>query len=106
MAPWVEPFVEVVYALPSRQRVIVLPLAGGLTARQAVEQSGLRDEFPELAACRLDIGIFGRLVDDGQVLKDGDRVEIYRPLQVDPREARRRQVADRRSADRRRRGSG
>ena len=81
--------VEVVYALPDWQRVVSVPLAEGMTAEQAVQASAILAEFPELAAKERILGIFGRRVEGGQQLRDGDRVEIYRPLKFDPRDARR-----------------
>jgi putative ubiquitin-RnfH superfamily antitoxin RatB of RatAB toxin-antitoxin module len=84
-----EPTVEVVYALPDRQRVVRVPLHEGMTALEAVQAAGLVAEFPELAAGDAALGVFGRRVEGTQVLCDGDRVEIYRPLRFDPREARR-----------------
>ena len=64
-----------------------------MTAEEAVRASGLLEEFPELAGQALALGIYGRRVDGTQVLRAGDRVEIYRPLKVDPRDARRRAAA-------------
>jgi uncharacterized protein len=89
------PGVEVAYARPERQRVIRVPLTRPLTALEAVQVSGMIDEFPELAGCSLELGIFGRRIEPGAVLADGDRVEIYRPLEADPREARRAAARDR-----------
>jgi putative ubiquitin-RnfH superfamily antitoxin RatB of RatAB toxin-antitoxin module len=94
--------VEVAYALPDRQLVIEVPLADGMTALQAVEAAGILADTPELAARPLCIGIFGKLVESSQVLKPGDRVEIYRPLPDDPRERRRRLAAQGASAGRQR----
>jgi putative ubiquitin-RnfH superfamily antitoxin RatB of RatAB toxin-antitoxin module len=86
--------VEVVYALPGRQRVIELPLLpDGLTARDAVERSGLLAEFPELATQPLVLGVYGAVCDGERRLRDGDRVEIYRPLRQDPRTLRRERAA-------------
>lgn len=81
--------VEVVFALPDRQRVVRLPLRDGMTAHEAVEAAGLEREFPEIAVRDLVLGIYGRRVDATEVLRGGDRVEIYRPLKYDPRDARR-----------------
>jgi putative ubiquitin-RnfH superfamily antitoxin RatB of RatAB toxin-antitoxin module len=81
--------VEVAYALPDRQRVVQLPLRDGMTALDAVQAAGLEREFPEIAGGGLVLGIYGRRVETTQVLQDGDRVEIYRPLKFDPRESRR-----------------
>jgi hypothetical protein len=84
-----EPAVEVVYARPDRQRVVRVPLREGLTASEAVLAAGLAQEFPELASQPLLLGIFGRRVQGTQPLRAGDRVEVYRPLKFDPRDARR-----------------
>jgi hypothetical protein len=85
--------VEVVYALPGRQHVVVVALIEGMTAAQAIDAAGLLRHHPELAARRLDLGIHGRVVPATQVLRAGDRVEVYRPLEADPRETRRRMAA-------------
>ena len=85
-----EPAVEVAYARPDRQWVVRVPLQDGLTALGAVAASGLLEECPELAAQPLVLGIYGQRVDAATVLRDADRVEIYRPLRNDPRDARRR----------------
>jgi hypothetical protein len=90
LAPKPEPpSIEVAYARPDRQRVVVLPLASGLTAGGAVQASGLLAEFPELRESSLTLGVWGRRVDSAQALRAGDRVEVYRPLWIDPRVARR-----------------
>lgn len=81
--------VEVVYALPDRQRLLTLEVPAGCTAREAVERSGLRREFPEIDPGHSPLGIFGRRCQPDQPLRDGDRVEIYRPLKADPKEVRR-----------------
>jgi len=80
---------EVAYALPGRQSVVEVTLAEGATVADAVTASGLLATYPELDRERLVLGIFGALVAPERVLQDGDRVEIYRALQVDPRTARR-----------------
>jgi putative ubiquitin-RnfH superfamily antitoxin RatB of RatAB toxin-antitoxin module len=86
--------VEVVYALPERQHRVELDLPpGGLTAVQAVEQSGLLQSVPGLAAQALVLGIFGTVCEGTRPLRDGDRVEIYRPLKHDPRAMRRERAA-------------
>ena len=85
--------VEVAYAHPERQRVISLELIEGMTAGDAVRASGICLEVPELAARPMTLGVYGEVVMETRVLKPGDRVEIYRELSVDPREARRRRAA-------------
>lgn len=84
-----EASVEVAYALPDRQRVVRVPLREGMTALDAVRAAALEREFPELGRPGLALGIYGRRVGVAQPLRDGDRVEVYRPLKFDPREARR-----------------
>lgn len=81
--------VEVVYAKPGVQRIVVLPRTEGLTAEEAVRRSGLLEAFPEIATRALVLGIFGQRVEPDRVLAEGDRVEICRPLLRDPRELRR-----------------
>ena len=81
--------VEVVYATPDDQRFVTLEYAPGLTARAAVEASGLLAAFPEIASRPLVLGIFGEAVDGDRLLSPGDRVEICRPLLRDPRTLRR-----------------
>ena len=94
MAADPEPSIEVVYARPDRQRVVVLPLRPGMTAAEAVEAAGLAREFPEISARPLELGIFGQRIDPARVVQAGDRVEIYRPLPDDPKERRRRRAAE------------
>lgn len=78
-----------VYALAERQALVAITVPSGATVGEAVELSGIAKQFPEqdLSACTL--GIWGRLAASDQLLQDGDRIEIYRPLNIDPREARR-----------------
>ena len=81
--------VEVALALPERQELVVLQVAAGTTARQAVELSGLLARCPQLEPDSLKLGIFGKAVKDDAVLREHDRVEIYRPLIADPKTVRR-----------------
>lgn len=76
-----------------------------MSAQAAVRASGLLEEFPELASQVLVLGIYGRRVDGQHLLRAGDRVEIYRPLKADPREARRMAIRPTRP-DKRKRGRG
>lgn len=85
--------VEVCYAKADVQAVAALKLSRGTTAADAVKQSGLARRFPELESGAQPLGIYGKRVDGSHVLKDGDRVEIYRPLTADPKEARRKRAA-------------
>lgn len=86
--------VEVAYALPARQVVVALALPAGSRARDALAASGLCAQFPDIDPATVRIGVFGRAVDPAQMLRDGDRVEIYRPLKADPKEVRRRRAAE------------
>ena len=85
--------IEVAYATPKRQSLVKLQLPATATARDAVRQSGLADEYPELDVEKCPLGIFGKQVADERLLRTGDRVEVYRPLVNEPREARRRVAA-------------
>lgn len=80
--------ISVIYALPDRQIVRDLDLQAEATVTTALEQSGLLAEFPEIGSRSMPVGIFGRVVPRGASLRPGDRVEIYRPLRVEPKEAR------------------
>ncbi|AXT45545.1 MULTISPECIES: RnfH family protein [Chromobacterium] len=81
--------VEVALALPELQELVVLRVAPGTTARQAVELSGLLARVPEWAPESLKLGVFGKAVKDDAPLREHDRVEIYRPLIADPKTVRR-----------------
>jgi putative ubiquitin-RnfH superfamily antitoxin RatB of RatAB toxin-antitoxin module len=86
--------IEVVYALPDNQVTRQLRLTAGTTAQQAVELSGIIGLFPEIDLCHHKLGIFGKLVRPDTILHNRDRVEIYRPLIVDPKERRRRRAKE------------
>ncbi|WP_215781541.1 MULTISPECIES: RnfH family protein [unclassified Paludibacterium] len=83
--------IEVAYAAPAAQKIVALQVAAGTTALQAAEQSGLLTAFA-VDVATLKLGVFGKAVPPGQVLRAGDRVEIYRPLLADPKEVRRRRA--------------
>lgn len=87
--------IEVVYATAGHQAVRRLELPAGSRVRDAIRASGLLSEFVEidLDRNRNRVGIFGEPVDLDRLLADGERVEIYRPLIADPKEARRRRAA-------------
>ncbi len=85
--------IEVAYATPDRQYLAEVRMPAGSNARQALGFSGLSVEFPELDLQGCPIGIFGTVVADDAVLASGDRLEVYRPLAKNPREARRERVA-------------
>lgn len=82
--------VEVAYATPEKQLIIEVEVAEGATMTEAVRLSGIDQEFPELDINAVPMGLFGRKVPkpEQQVLQAGDRVELYRPLLIDPKQAR------------------
>jgi putative ubiquitin-RnfH superfamily antitoxin RatB of RatAB toxin-antitoxin module len=87
--------VEVAYALPDQQVLLAFEVEEGTTAREAVERSGILDQHPEIELMKSNkIGVFGKLVKPDQVLREGDRVEIYRPLIADPKEVRRQRAKE------------
>jgi len=86
--------VEVAFAREDKQQILELMVNQGTTLEQAVEQSGILTLFPEIDLNVNKIGIFGKLGKKTAELKEGDRVEIYRPLIADPKEVRRKREAD------------
>ena len=85
--------VEVAYANPEQQVIVALNMPAGTTVEQAITASGVLSRFPEIEATNLKAGIFGNVCKLNQSLKQADRVEIYRPLIHDPKEARRQRAA-------------
>lgn len=85
--------IEVAYALPGQQELISLAVAPGTTVAEAIRQSAIGDRFAGEDLGKFQAGIWGKPVNRDRVLRDGDRIEIYRPLRMDPREARRRLAA-------------
>jgi putative ubiquitin-RnfH superfamily antitoxin RatB of RatAB toxin-antitoxin module len=81
--------IEVAYARPDRQLVIPLQVPSTCNAEQAIRLSGILTQFPEIDLLSAKIGIFGKPTLLVTTLRAGDRVEIYRPLQLDPKQARR-----------------
>lgn len=81
--------IEVVYAREEEQILIPLEVPDGTTLEEAVKFSGLAERFTELSRMDLKLGVFGELGKPGQIVKPGDRVEIYRPLLHDPKDSRR-----------------
>ena len=86
--------VEVAYALPHKQEVLPLKLKSGATVSQAIEQSGILAGFPEIDLASAKIGIFGKQTKLDTVLREKDRVEIYRALIADPKEIRKKRAAE------------
>lgn len=81
--------VEIVFALPDQQLLRSIAVESGTTVADVVAKSDVNSAFPGHEIDHLAIGIWGREVGRDQIVKEGDRIEIYRPLEIDPREARR-----------------
>lgn len=82
--------VGVAYANATSQLWLELDLPEGSTVQDAIEQSGILNRFPEIALAQQKIGIYGKFVKPQTCLKEGDRVEIYRPIICDPTQVERR----------------
>lgn len=81
--------VEVAYALPHTQVIISLQIPAGTTAQAAIELSQILQQFPDIQLAESKIGVFGKMIHPDAVLNPMDRVEIYRPLIANAKEARR-----------------
>ncbi|KPC55277.1 RnfH family protein [Amantichitinum ursilacus] len=86
--------VEVVYATREKQKLISLKVPEGTTAEDAVRRSGILNDFPEIDLGKNKLGIFAKAVKNDTVLREKDRVEIYRPLIADPKEVRRQRALE------------
>ena len=93
--------VEVAYATPERQEIVPVELPEGATMLEAVRESAIGQLFPGLDAERADMGIFGKVVKvpADHILREGDRVELYRPLKIDPKQARMNRARKKTAAD-------
>ncbi len=85
--------VMVCYATANQQEIIPLELPPQTNILQAIQQSGVLDQYTEIDLAKNTIGVFGKLVNLDQVLQDKDRIEIYRPLRINPMDARRSRAA-------------
>ena len=81
--------IEVAYATANQQTVLRLQIANSSTVEQAIIESGILQQWSEIDLQKNKVGIFGQLCELDKILNAGDRVEIYRPLQKDPMDARR-----------------
>ena len=89
-----EILIEVAYALPQKQMIIPIKVKVGVTAVEAIKASGIIKKFPEIDFKMNQIGIFGKLAQLDHVMRERDRIEIYRPLVADPKEIRRQRAAE------------
>ena len=88
-----EIIVEVAYAMPGEQVIISIKVPTKFNVKQAIEKSGIQKKFPSIDLSKNKVGIFGKKTTLDQPLNDRDRIEIYRPLILDPKEMRRKRAS-------------
>lgn len=88
MTPQKKWHVEVAYATPLRQQVIGVEVLPGTTIDEVIRLSGILELFPEIDLSRIQVGVYGEIANPNDLVKEHDRVEIYRPLIADPKAAR------------------
>lgn len=81
--------IEVAYATKEQQKIIPLEVPEGTTIKEAIQQSGILSLFPEIDLTHQKVGIFSKICELTDLIQAGARIEIYRPLTIDPKEARR-----------------
>ncbi len=86
--------IEVVYALPHEQALLKLQVPQGTSVDGAIQLSGILGKYPEIDLDKNKLGIYGKLTRTDAVLRDRDRIEIYRPLLADPKEVRRKRAEE------------
>jgi len=86
--------VEIAYAKPDEQVIIPIEVEEGTTAEQAIQQSKIQQRFSEIDLVKQKIGIFSKACKLNAVLREGDRIEIYRPLIADPKAVRKKRAAE------------
>ena len=86
--------VEVAYALPYKQSLISIEIKNGSTLKEAIEASGILETFEQIDLKKDRVGIFAKFATLDTILRDKDRVEIYRPLVADPKKARKVRAAE------------
>jgi putative ubiquitin-RnfH superfamily antitoxin RatB of RatAB toxin-antitoxin module len=98
--------IKVVYATASEQRLLNVRMPAGVSIRQALLYPGVAEYFPEVDPHRVAVGVYGELVADDYRVQDGDRLEMYRPLESDPRDRRRLLAASGKTIDQKEGGIG
>jgi len=86
--------VEVAWAVPEEQVILAVNVPTDATLAAAIQASGVLERFTDIDLSVNDVGIFGERKPLDASLREGDRIEIYRPLQADPKEVRRRKAAE------------
>lgn len=84
--------VEVAYALPDRQALLTLSVSSAASVEQIIQQSGILQQFPQIDLRAQKVGVWSRPVKLDDNVREGDRIEIYRPLIADPKDLRRRRA--------------
>jgi putative ubiquitin-RnfH superfamily antitoxin RatB of RatAB toxin-antitoxin module len=87
--------IEVAYAKPEQQVIISLEMPEDTTVEQTIKASGILEQFPEIDTSDLKVGIFGNVCKLERLIREGDRIEVYRPLIHDPKDARRERASRR-----------
>lgn len=90
--------VEVAYALPTEQLILKVDVNPGTTIRQAIERSGILRRFPDIDLKRNRVGRWSHVAELDDIVRAGDRIEIYRALIADPKEVRRQRAAQAKKA--------
>lgn len=80
--------ISIVYGYADKQTMLSLNVDAGTSAEEAIIKSGIQTLWPEIDLAHIKIGIFGKKVTLNTPVKDGDRIELYRPLTIDPKQAR------------------
>lgn len=88
--------IEISYGTAHKQKLYCLQVVKGTLARQALLMVDISADFPEISLEDAPLGVFGKRVKDNYLLQEGDRLEIYRPLLADPKEARRKRIMQKR----------
>lgn len=91
--------VEVAYATPEQQKIFVLEVEQGVSIETVIDRSGVLEEFPDIDLMTQKVGVFGKLRKLTDEVCEGDRVEIYRGLLIDPKEARMKRVKEQRGGN-------
>jgi len=86
--------IEVAYALENKQTLLALEVNEGMTLQQAIEVSGILKTYPQIDLSTDKTGIFGKIAKLDTVLREKDRIEIYRPLIADPKQVRKKRAAE------------
>lgn len=86
--------IEVVYGLLHEQSLLRFEVEEGVAIKEAIMQSGILEKYPEIDIETVKVGIFGKMKKMAEVLREKDRIEIYRPLIADPKEVRKKRAAE------------